>query len=70
MWRAALTPVRISISVSLLVRAQGDPVERVFVERIPCPDTKQSAADTVGLGQSYLPRLAEPLNSKLAHALT
>ena len=50
--------------------AHCGPGERRVVERIPCPDTKQSAADKVGLGQSYLPRLAEVLNSKLAHAFT
>ena len=32
------------------------PVERGFVEPIPCPDTKQLAASVGGLGQSHLPR--------------
>ena len=42
------------------------PVERGFVQRIPCPDTKQLAASVVGLCESYLPRLDGFLNSKLA----
>ena len=42
------------------------PIERGFVERIPCPDTEQLTASVGGLGQSYLPRFDELLNSKLA----
>ena len=48
--------------------ASRGPVERGFVERIPCPDTKQLAASKVGLGQSHLPRFVELLHSKLAYA--
>ena len=42
------------------------PVERGFVERIPCLDTEQLAASRGGLCQSYLPRLDGLLNSKMA----
>ena len=45
------------------------PVERGFVERIPCLDTEQLAASVGGLGQSHLPEFAELLNSKLAAIL-
>ena len=39
------------------------PVERGFVQRVHCPETEQSAADGVGLRQTYLPRLAEVLKA-------
>ena len=42
------------------------PVERGFVERTPRLDTEQFAASVGSLCQSYLSRLAELLNSKLA----
>ena len=49
-WQPATKSICISISVSFLVRALGEPaecpcgpVERGYVERIPCPDTKQLA---------------------------
>ena len=48
------------------------PVEWGFVDRIPCPDTEQLAASVGGLGQSYLPRFDELLNSRpaLCHYVT
>ena len=56
-WRVATAITRISISVSGFMPAQGEPEERGFVERIPCPDTEQLAASVGGLRHSYLPRL-------------
>ena len=73
----AFKSVRISISVSLLVRAQGDPEEwplwtrrtGVIVDRIPCPDTKLLVASVGGLGRENS-NLSHLLNSKLAYAFT
>ena len=33
--------------------ASRGPVERVYVQRIPCPDTEQLAASVGGLGRTY-----------------
>ena len=33
--------------------ASRGPVERVYVERIHCPDTEQLAASVGGLGRTY-----------------
>ena len=33
--------------------ASRGPVERVYVQRIPCPDTEQLAASVGGLGRMY-----------------
>ena len=66
-----------SISVSGFMPAQGDPAEWPLWTRrtgvclyIACPEMYVPRAGEVGFGQSYLPRLAELLNSKLAHAFT
>ena len=76
MWQTATKSVRISISVPLLARAQGDPAEWPLWTRrtgvclyLPCPEMYAPRAGEVGFGQSYLPRPAELLNSKLAHAI-
>ena len=57
--------------------AQGDPEEWSLWTRrmgvclyLPCPEMHVPRAGGVGLRQSYLPRVAEVLNSKLAHAST
>ena len=45
--------------------ASRGPIQRAFVHCSPCPRRPKRTAG--GLCQSYLPRLAEVLNSKLAH---
>ena len=66
----AFKSVCISISVSLLVRARGaprsgpcGPVERGFVAVSLALETRVPTAGGVGLCQSYLPRLADLLNT-------
>ena len=73
----AFSSVHPIISVSLLVRARDEPVECLPWTRrtgvclyLPCPEMYVPRAGVGGLCQSYLPRLAEVLNSKLAHAFT
>ena len=77
MWHVAFESVWISISVSLLVRAQGGPAEWPLWTRrtgvslyLPRSEMYVPRAGEVGLSQSYSPRLVELLNSKLAHAFT
>ena len=57
--------------------AQGDPEEWPLWTRrtgaclyLLCPEMYVPRAGEVGFGQGYLPRFAELLNSKLAHACT
>ena len=78
-WRVAtaFSPVGKIISVSGLVAprvspqsAPCGPVERVFVERIPCPDAKQLAASVGGPRPRELRFLVDCMNCKLAHAFT